>query len=95
MPSEFDYTCSGTLNDSYQGFHHTFLRHWDQWLRHIPQLRTSMSQLDDEIRTLLSRINKSDDPESRAEATKLLEAQLETPRLYGKYTNVKILNINS
>uniref|UniRef100_A0A7E4ZYE4 Gly-zipper_Omp domain-containing protein n=1 Tax=Panagrellus redivivus TaxID=6233 RepID=A0A7E4ZYE4_PANRE len=67
-PPNFAYTLGILTNHSYQGLLHAFIRHWDQFQRHIPELRKLISKLPIAVQDMLKKVAIQGDPISSARA---------------------------
>lgn len=88
MPQEFGYTGAILTNDAFQGLMHTFIRHWDQWLKYIPSLSHLMEKLPEHIRQLLQKVRDANNKKDSGNAiNKLNESinNLQNETYVGKY----------
>lgn len=75
MPSNFGYTSAALLNNSFHGFQHTLLRHWDQWTQYVPGLSAIITQLAS-IQVYLDQIRNAQDAAQSGAAVNAFEQYL-------------------
>lgn len=87
LPQELKYTSSIVLNHLGEGLLHTFVRHWNQWVRHIPELQAIIDQHLEKIKESLERIRNAETPaESRTEILilrEMLDREIRDPDFFG------------
>lgn len=91
FPSIFRYTGAGQLNNLYQGFMHTFVRHWDQWQDYIPELRSLIINELLEIKDLLDEILNARNKDESGNAINKLNRKLASLNSQVKCTAINLI----
>lgn len=93
MPDNFPYTAAGLMNNPIIGFMHTLLRHSNQWITKIPELREVIAKVNPTIKEIINRIeNSSTRSESIGAINQLNHAlkNLSQDNFIGKYNLYKL-----
>lgn len=88
MPTQFNFTGAGLLNNAWQGFMHTFARHYDQWIDYLgADFQDILDEIPAEVWTLINNVRNAQNRQQTITATNALTAYLRdsnNPNYMGK-----------